>query len=221
MIVAIDGPAGSGKSTIAKLLAKELNIEYIDSGAIYRTFTLLGKRMFNDLCEGHEQEIANYIKENPTAVSISYEDHVQIMRIGEEVVTKAIRDPKVTVQVRYIADSQECRELVNDQIRTIAKNYSVVIDGRDIGTIVFPNASNKYYLDAKPLVRAKRRAKDLNIEIGSKEFDELVNNINTRDKNDMERKIAPLKQADDALYIDTSELTVEEVLEVIMEGFEQ
>lgn len=212
MIIAIDGPAGSGKSTIAKLLAGRFNIEYIDSGAIYRSFTLLGMQRFENNCEGHEEEIAALIRNDPELIQVSYEAHVQVMWLQGENVNQTIRDPNVTSQVKFIADSMACRELVNEQIRRIAKNYSVVIDGRDIGTIVFPDAPYKFYLDAQPVVRARRRAKEYGIAFDSEEFQTLLDNINMRDRNDMERTIAPLKKAEDAHYIDTSDLSISEVL---------
>lgn len=219
MIIAIDGPAGSGKSTIAKLLARKLSIEYIDSGAIYRTFTLFGMRTHEGGCYNHEDEIAKRIADDAQSVAITYENHNQIMWLYGENVTRSIRDLKVTAQVKYIADHPKCREMVNEKIRSIANNYKVVIDGRDIGTIVFPDTPYKFYLDAQPIVRAERRAKELGIEIGSLQFDDLLKNINQRDKNDMERKIAPLRQAKDACFINTSNLGVEEVLDLILKQF--
>ncbi|MBU2515446.1 (d)CMP kinase [bacterium] len=216
MIIAIDGPAGSGKSTIAKLLAKKLNTEYIDSGAIYRTITLFGIQTFAEGCEGNESRIFELLKDNPETIKISYEDHTQIMWLNNENVSQKIRDPKVTVQVKYIADHQNCRELVNQSIRKTAEKYSVVIDGRDIGTIVFPKTPYKFYLDAKPVIRAERRAKEYSIPLDSPGFEQLVKSINTRDKEDKERKIAPLRKASDALLIDTSGLDIEGVLKEIL-----
>ena len=219
MIAAIDGPAGSGKSTVAKRLAEALTFEYIDSGAIYRTFTLYGMQRFDGNCAGHEQEIAEAIENDEGIISISYLDHTQIMWLNGENVLDKIRSPELTAQVKYIADYPRCRELVNQKIRGIAEQHSVVIDGRDIGTIVFPNAPYKFYLDAQPLVRARRRAKDLNIPIAGEAFDQLLESINQRDSYDMQRAIAPLKKAEDAIYIDTSDLTVDQVLERVLSYF--
>lgn len=216
MIIAIDGPAGSGKSTIAKLLAENLNIEYIDSGAIYRTITLYGLKNYPNGCEGNEEDIYEQLNSDASKITITYEDHTQIMWLEGQNVSKAIRDPKVTVQVKYIADHQDCRNLVNQHIRKIAEEYPVVIDGRDIGTIVFPNAKFKFYLDADTIVRSERRAKELNIPLEGAGFDELLQNIKSRDKADMERTIAPLKKADDAIYIDTSDLGIQNVLDEIL-----
>ncbi len=221
MIVAIDGPAGSGKSTVAKFLAQELNIEYIDSGAIYRTFTLYGMQTFNGTCAGHEEQIAAAVKNNTDLISISYENHTQIMWLEGKQVLEKLRKPELTAQVKYIAGCPQCRELVNDKIRNISRSYAVVIDGRDIGTIVFPDTPYKFYLDAKPMVRAKRRAIDLNISQEGADFENLLNSINQRDKTDMEREIAPLKIADDAVLVDTSDLSIEQVMSVILGHFER
>jgi CMP/dCMP kinase len=219
MIIAIDGPAGSGKSTIAKLLAQKLGIEYIDSGAIYRTFTLYGINTFPEGFQGHEQEITDRIISDPQLVKISYENHTQIMWLDNVNISREIRDPGVTEQVKFIADFPGCRDLVNRKMRVIAGDYPVVIDGRDIGTIVFPDCPHKFFLDAGSEIRAERRAKDLDIQIGSSEFKELLQNIETRDKNDRERKIAPLKQAQDAVYIDTSNLKIEEVVSLVLSHY--
>lgn len=219
-IVAIDGPAGSGKSTIAKLLAEELNIEYIDSGAIYRTLTLYGMETFAGSCAGYEKQIADFFNKNPEVLRITYEDHAQKMWLNNRDVSRIIRDPKVTLQVKYIADCQQCRSVVNDRIRKTAKDYPVVIDGRDIGTIVFPETPFKFYLDAQPETRARRRAKDLNIPLEGDPFKQLLSNINERDKHDMEREIAPLKKAGNAYYLDTTNLKIEDVLNKIIHHFE-
>ena len=219
MIIAIDGPAGSGKSTIAKSLAQKLNFEYIDSGAIYRTLTLYGITAFDGICSGHEQEIVDRMNSDPQLMKITYKDHAQIMWLDGNSVSQEIRDPRVTEQVRYIADFPGCRELVNKIMRSVARDYSLVIDGRDIGTIVFPDSPHKFFLDAKPIIRAERRAKDLNINPGSSEFNELVQNIVERDDNDRKREIAPLKQADDAFYIDSSEKNIDQVISLILNHY--
>lgn len=221
MIIAIDGPAGSGKSTVAKLLASKLNIEYIDSGAIYRTITLFGMRSFNKQCSGHEEEIAELLYENPSIVSITYINHSQVMWLEGNDILNKLRDPELTAQVKYIADNPACREYVNKKIREIAEQYSVVIDGRDIGTIVFPDTPYKFFLDANPVIRAKRRALDLKLPQQGEEFEKLLESINLRDKTDRERKIAPLKKADNAVYLDTTEMSVDEVLANVLMHYER
>ncbi len=216
MIIAIDGPAGSGKSTIAKHLAQKLRIEYIDSGAIYRTLTLYCMNSFNDNCADHIQEISDCIRKGSDKINIEYEYHTQIMKLESKNVSEQIRNQNVTRQVKYIADNQNCREIVNQKIRDLAKNYSVIIDGRDIGTKVFPETKYKFYLDALPEIRATRRALETDISLDGKEFETLLEDIKQRDKNDMNRKIAPLCQASDAHLIDTSELNIEEVVNAVL-----
>ncbi|MBU3914483.1 (d)CMP kinase [bacterium] len=216
MIIAIDGPAGSGKSTIAKQLAQKLKIEYIDSGAIYRTLTLHYMNLFNNECADHTQEISDLVKKDSDEISIEYENHTQIMKLKNKNVSKQIRNPNVTRQVKYIADNPDCREIVNQKIRHLAENYSVIIDGRDIGTKVFPETDYKFYLDALPEIRAKRRALETGVPVSGKEFETLRGDIIQRDKNDMNREIAPLCKASDAHLIDTSELNIEEVVDIVL-----
>ncbi|MCP4749710.1 MAG: (d)CMP kinase [Proteobacteria bacterium] len=215
IVIALDGPAGSGKSTVAKSLSRHLNIEYIDSGAIYRTLTLYGMKRYENTCVGHEQEIADYFADQPDEIGITYQSHSQKMWLKEDDVSQQIRDVSVTRQVKHIADNPACREIVNRMIRNLAERYSVVIDGRDIGTKVFPDAPYKFYLDAKPEIRATRRAKELNIPLEGEKFENLLQEILERDRTDMARAIAPLCKADDAVYLDTSLLNVEEVVEAL------
>ncbi len=216
MIIAIDGPAGSGKSTIAKYLAQKLKIEYIDSGAIYRTLTLHCMNQFNNDCSNYTHEISGCIKKDSDKISIEYKNHTQIMKLESDDVSKQIRNPNVTGQVKYIADNPDCRKVVNKKIRNLAENYSVIIDGRDIGTKVFPDSKYKFYLDALPEIRAKRRALETGIPTNGKEFENLLEDIIQRDNNDMNREIAPLRRASDAHLIDTSDLNIEEVVDSVL-----
>lgn len=216
IVVAIDGPAGSGKSTVAKNLSTRLDFEYLDSGAIYRTFTLFGMSSFGNIISGYESEIALYFTQNPEAITIVYENHSQKMLLNGEDVSRSIRDIEVTRQIKFIADDQGCRDLVNKMIRNLADKYSVVIDGRDIGTKVFPDTPFKFYLDAKPETRAIRRGKELGIPSSGEEFDKLLNEIVERDRTDMNRKIAPLCIAENAILIDTTELSVNQVVASIV-----
>lgn len=220
-IVAIDGPAGSGKSTIARLVSKFLDFEYVDSGAIYRTMTLYGMDSYEGVCSGHEQEIADHLLSHPNQIGITYQEHNQIMWLTGEDVSQAIRNPEVTKQVKFIADNPDCRGFVNRMMRDIARRFSVVIDGRDIGTQVFPKAEYKFYLDAKAEIRAIRRAIELNIPREGKEFESLLQDIEKRDQQDKTRSIAPLQVADDAMKIDTSDLTVKEVVRVVLDNIDR
>ena len=220
-IVAIDGPAGSGKSTIARLTSKLLDFEYVDSGAIYRTMTLYGMDNYQGTCSGYEQEIADHLLSHPNQIGITYQEHNQIMWLRGEDVSHAIRDPEVTKQVRFIADNPDCRAFVNRMMRDIARRFSVVIDGRDIGTQVFPKAEYKFYLDAKAEIRAVRRARELDLPLEGKEFDSLVEDIEKRDQQDRTRSIAPLQAANDAIRIDTSDLTVKEVVRAVLDNIDR
>ena len=217
MIIAIDGPAGSGKSTVAKIVATKLGFEYIDSGAIYRSITLLGVREFENL-DNKAKDVAVILKEDEDLIKIVYENSFQKMYLGEEDVSEIIRKPEITKQVRHIANCDSCRNYVNQKMRDLAETYSIVIDGRDIGTVVFPEAHNKFYLDASCEIRAKRRAVDLNIEIGTESYENLLKEIQIRDEGDMKREIAPLIKADDAVVVDTSDLNIDQVVTKLL-GF--
>jgi cytidylate kinase len=218
MIIALDGPAGSGKSTIARILSQQLQIEYIDSGAIYRTLTLYGMRNNGGNCSGYETEVADYFTKNQDQFNLTYEQHTQVMWLGGEDVSQAIRDPALTKQIRYIADHKECREIVNNKMRSLADRYSFVIDGRDIGTVVFPDTPHKFFLNATVEIRATRRAKELSIPLQGRAYQQLLQDISERDRTDRNRAIAPLIKATDAFEIDTSYLSIEEVVSAIRAG---
>lgn len=220
MIIALDGPAGSGKSTVAKALSKELDIEYIDSGAIYRTLTLFGMKQFEKSCEGHEEEIADVFEKDSGKLKIIYEDHSQKMILDGEDVSVQIRTLEVTRQVKYIANNVRCRNFANETMRRTGKAYPVVIDGRDIGTVVFPDTKLKFYLDADPAIRARRRALELNMPLEGAEFDQLLAEIIKRDSEDMARSIGPLKKADDAIVIETGNYDAAEVTKQVKEKVE-
>ena len=214
-VIALDGPAGSGKSTVAKHLSQQLKFEYIDSGAIYRSLTFYGLQYLGAGCQGKEEEIANWFSENPDQIKITYEDHTQIMWLKGSDISRQIRSPEVPREVRFVSDSPACREIVNQKMRDLAEKYDVVIDGRDIGTKVFPETRYKFYLDGKPEIRVARRAKEMNIPLQGEAFDQLLKGLLDRDASDMAREIAPLCQAEDAVLVDTSALTVDEVVETI------
>jgi len=214
MIITLDGPAGSGKSTIARLLAQQLDFEYIDSGALYRTLTLHAIRNFGG-AEGNEPKVAQYFEQNPGAIEVRFEAHHQLVQLSGEDITQAIRDPDLTRQIRYIAGHGPCRDLVNAYMRELSHRYSVVVDGRDIGTVVFPESKNKFYLDASPQIRAKRRALEQNSPVEGPDFEALVAEISDRDQSDMTRELAPLKKAQDAQLIQTDQMSIEEVVDAV------
>lgn len=214
MIITLDGPAGSGKSTIARMLAQRLGIEYIDSGALYRSMALYAIEHFGQ-AQGAEAQTARRFAERPEMLDVRYEAHAQVVRLEGRDVTEAIRKPEVTAQTRYIAGHGACRDYVNHLMRRIARGYSVVVDGRDIGSVVFAESKNKFYLDADPKIRARRRALETDRPTEGPEFEALVQEIVERDRSDMEREIAPLTCPADALRIDTTGLSVEEVLKAV------
>lgn len=214
-VIALDGPAGSGKSTVARELSKALGFEYLDSGAIYRTLTLYGLRHLGSTCQGREAEIANRFETHPDRIAVTYQDHQQVMWLEDEDVSQSIRSPEVTREVRYVSDNAACRAIVNAKMRRLAEQVPVVIDGRDIGTKVFPDTPHKFYLDARPEIRAKRRALESGVPTSGEAFEKLLADIQERDAGDMARTIAPLRQAEDAVSIDTSEMNVEAVVSAI------
>ena len=207
-IIAIDGPAGSGKGTLAKELAKKLNLVNIDTGATYRCVALkvLNKKI--DLSDIDKIiEVAKNIKidllENGTVLL----DNVDV--------TKEIRSKEVTSIVSPISSIVEVREIMVEKQREIAQGKDVVMEGRDITTVVFPNAKYKFYLDASLESRALRRYKENNEKGIKMTYQEVYDSIKERDYNDMHKKVGALKRTDDQIYIDTTNLTVAEEIEII------
>jgi cytidylate kinase len=212
MIIAIDGPAGSGKSTVSKIVAKRLALLYIDTGAMYRALTLKAMRQRLDL----EDEDALVSLARNTKISLEEKDDLRISLDGEDV-SLAIRKPDVTANVKYIARVPGVRhEMVALQRAIANKDGGAILEGRDIGTVVFPNADYKFYLDASPQERAKRRCKEL-IESGQAASEISVKeDILTRDDSDTKRSVGALKKCDDAIFIDTTGLSIDGVTEKIL-----
>jgi cytidylate kinase len=202
MIIAIDGPSGAGKSTVAKLLSKELNFEYIDTGAMYRAFAY---KFYKNKLELTEENIKKALIET----DIDYFDS-NVYLDGENV-EGYIRNEQISKLASNISKIQTVRERMVDLQRKIARSRSVVLDGRDITTVVFPNAEHKFYITASAEARADRRYNEL-INKGEKvTLNEVLEDINKRDHNDMTRENSPLKIADNAIVIDTSESSINEV----------
>ena len=216
--IAIDGPAGAGKSTIAKTIAKKLEFIYVDTGAMYRAMALYFIRHEID---PKDEEAIN--KACPDIhVSINYEDGVQQVLLNGENVNGLIRTEEVW---KYGFEEHLTYKMVRatllDLQRDLAKTANILMDGRDIGTNVLPNADLKIYLTASSKVRAERRYKEL-VEKGVEaDFDKIEEDIIIRDRQDMEREIAPLKQAEDAVLVDSSDMTIEEVVDAIVAEFEK
>lgn len=208
LIIAIDGPAGAGKSTIAKIISKELNINYIDTGAMYRAITY--KCLKNNIDINNTEEVINMAKDT----EIDFRDNN--IYLDNEVVNEEIRTVEVSNNVSNVAKIKEVRYLMVDVQKKIGKNNSVVLDGRDIGSYVFPNADYKFFLVATPEERGSRRYKEL-LEKGYKvDLDEIINDIIKRDKIDSNREFAPLVKAEDALEIDTTGKSIEEVVSEVV-----
>ena len=212
-VVAIDGPAGSGKGTVTKLIGEKLNLINIDSGAAYRCVAL---EIINEKIK--LDDIGDIIDSiNNIKIEYKFEDGVNRVFLNDIEVTSRIREKDVTELVSKVSPIKEIRFKLNDIFRSFAKKYDIIMEGRDIGTYVFPNADVKIYLDATAEERASRRYKQ-NQELGiNASYEEILENIKLRDKNDMTREIGALKQADDAIYIDSSNMTIDEVVNKIIE----
>ncbi|MFD2305575.1 (d)CMP kinase [Enterococcus termitis] len=209
--IAIDGPASSGKSTVAKILAKKLNYIYCDTGAMYRALTYLAIQEKVDFED--ESELAELCLEH--VISFKQTENEQLVFVDDTEVTQAIRQPDVTNAVSIVAKHKMVREKMVELQQKIGQAGGVVMDGRDIGTAVLPKAEVKIFLVASVSERAERRFKE-NQEKGiTTDFDTLKQEIEHRDYLDSTRTVSPLKQADDAVKIDTTGLNIEEVVEAI------
>lgn len=212
--IAIDGPAGAGKSTIARRLAKELGYYYVDTGAIYRTVAY-----FMDLLGVSPKDVdgvERYIDE--LTIEIEYdEDGVQHMIMNGMDVSGDIRTQDISQKASLVSAHAVVREVLLDMQRNVAKKHNVIMDGRDIGTVVLPKADVKIFLTADPAVRAKRRYDELIAKGQKADLNTILKEIQQRDYQDSHREIAPLKQAKDAVLVDTSALDIEGVVAAIRE----
>ena len=211
--IAIDGPAGAGKSSIAKALSKRLGYIYIDTGAMYRAVAFFF--LENYVKDGTDSRIESLLEK--LEISIKYEDGAQKVILNGEDVTGKLRLEEIGKLASKFSAIGSVREKLVALQRKLAQKENVVMDGRDIGTVVLPNAGLKIYLSASSKVRAKRRYLEL-LEKGHTDLDinEIEDEIIKRDEADMNREISPLKQADDAYYLDSSDMTLEEVVSKIL-----
>ncbi|MBQ6890658.1 MAG: (d)CMP kinase [Oscillospiraceae bacterium] len=212
--IAIDGPAGAGKSTIARALAQELGFRYVDTGAIYRTVAY-----FLDLLGISPKDVdgvTRYIDE--LTVEIEYDDQgAQHMIMNGMDVTDDIRSQDISQKASLVSAHAIVRDTLLDMQRAVAKKYDVIMDGRDIGTVVLPKATVKIFLTASAEVRAQRRLEEMQAKGSKATFAQVLKDIQQRDYQDTHREIAPLKQAKDAVKVDTSELDIEGVVAAIRE----
>ena len=212
--IAIDGPAGAGKSTIAKRLAKELGYQYVDTGAIYRTVAY-----FLDLWGVSPKDIdgvTRYIDE--LTIGIEYDaDGVQHMIMNGMDVTADIRTQDISQKASLVSAHAIVRDMLLDMQRDVAKQYNVIMDGRDIGTVVLPKANVKIFLTADPEVRAKRRYDELIAKGQKANLETILKEIKQRDFQDTHREVAPLKMSRDSVKVDTSDMDIEQVVAAIRE----
>ena len=213
--VAIDGPAGAGKSTIAKSVAAELNFIYVDTGAMYRAIALY--LIHNGIKADESAKISAKCKESK--VSIQYVDGKQVVLLNGEDVNPYIRTEEVGNMASASSTNPDVRAQLLDLQRDLAASNDVIMDGRDIGTNILPNAQVKIYLTASIEVRAKRRYNELIAKGLECDLKEIEKDIAERDERDMNREIAPLKQAEDAVFLDTSDMGIEEVKNAIIDIF--
>ncbi|WP_317368329.1 (d)CMP kinase [uncultured Tyzzerella sp.] len=210
--VAIDGPAGSGKSTVSKIICKELNFIYVDTGAMFRTITLYCLQ--NDIDCNNKDEVTKELKN--INISLDFENGIQQIYLNNENVTDKIRTQEIAKNASIIAQIPSVREKLLNMQRKIAKDSNVIMDGRDIGTNVLPNANVKIYLDADIDERAKRRCEELSLKNEKFEYDKVRQGIIDRDNADKNREIVPLKKADNAITINTTNLSIYEVSDYII-----
>lgn len=212
MNIAIDGPAGAGKSTIAKKVAKKMGYIYVDTGAMYRAMALFMIKQGIDPSDAPSIEEACKIAD----ISIEYRDGEQVVLLNGENVNAYLRTEEVGNMASVTSVNAKVREKLVELQQKLAKTKDVVMDGRDIGTVVLPNAEVKVYLTASSLVRAQRRALELEAKGEKADLSKIEADIIERDNRDMTRAISPLKQAEDATLIDSSYMTIDEVVEAIL-----
>lgn len=211
--IAIDGPAGAGKSTIAKQIAKRMNYVYVDTGAMYRAMALFLIRNRIKADEGSKISI----KCQEADIALQYQDGEQIVLLNGENVNTFLRTEEVGKMASASSVNRDVRLKLVELQRKLAETTDVIMDGRDIGTYVLPNANKKIYLTADTGVRARRRYDELSAKGEKAELDEIERDIMERDHRDMTREMAPLKQAEDAVLVDTSAMTIEEVIQNIID----
>lgn len=216
MVIAIDGPAGSGKSTTARAVAARLGYLYLDTGAMYRAVALAFLRAAVPMTDEGAAALLPGLR-----VDLVHEHGALRVLLGGEDVTEAIRQPEVSAGASRVATLEAVRRKLVDEQRRVARYYErtgggVVVDGRDIGTVVFPEAEVKVFMQADPVVRAHRRRRELEARGQSAAFDDVLAEMQRRDRQDTERALAPLRRADDAVVLDTSQLGFEAQVDAVL-----
>jgi cytidylate kinase len=214
MIVAIDGPAGAGKSTVAKILARRLGFLYIDTGAMYRALTL--KALDNGVDINDEASVNELALNTSIDLRSNTDGSLNVLLDGKDV-SLEIRKPRITQYVSDVSKIKEVREVLVGMQRRLGEKGDCVLEGRDIGTVVFPDARKKFFIDASAAVRVNRRFKEmqgLNQDVAEAD---VAKDLSNRDKIDSTRQVSPLRKAEDAIYIDTSSLSIEEVVQKMLE----
>ncbi|MCP1224483.1 (d)CMP kinase [Sebaldella sp. S0638] len=213
MIIAVDGPAGSGKSTVSKMIADEIGITYLDTGAMYRLFAY---KLMKEKIDFSDREKELKVLED---LNIDMKDNR--FYLDNEDVTDKIRTREISSNASKISVVKEVREKMVELQRAFSKSKDVILDGRDIGTVVFPDADLKVYLNADAEIRAERRCEELRNKGENVEYEEILREITTRDYDDMHREESPLKIAQDAVILDSTSLSAEEVKDKIKELIEE
>jgi CMP/dCMP kinase len=221
-IIAIDGPAGSGKSTVAREISLQTDYYYFDSGAYYRAVTVFFYQKFqeNKKSESFEEWLnTKVISEELLKIDLKanlFKEKENEIFLNDNDISNPIRMPDITNNIKFLAPLKEIRDFVNHKLHILSNHYNLIMDGRDIGTEVFPNAKFKFFLTADPKLRAERRWKELKEKGIEIDINSLHNDIVQRDESDRTRKIAPLKQANDAILIDTTNLSKNVVINMIL-----
>lgn len=211
-IITIDGPAGAGKSTVAKQLAQKLDLSYLDTGAMYRALTL--KAIQQNVNLENEDDVVAMARQT----HIDLENHAQGVKVildGADV-SEEIRTAEITNKTYFVAQKPRVREIMVEWQRLLGGKRGVVVEGRDVGTVVFPQARYKFYLDADIAERSRRRIEELREKGNDVDADKLTDELKERDNKDLTRSVGPLRKADDAVFIDSTHLTINEVIEKMM-----
>lgn len=209
--IAVDGPSGAGKSTLSKRIAQNFDFVYVDTGAIYRTVGLYCLRK-GIACKDDASVSSLYPEID---IQIDYNENGQRMILNGEDVSDIIRTPEVSIAASDVSSLASCRAFLMDMQRKFAENYNVIMDGRDIGTVVLPNADVKIFLTASPEARAMRRVLDLKEKGIDSGFEETLKDIEYRDYQDSNREAAPLRKAEDAILVDTSDIDFDQSLDLL------